>query len=256
MRVFRFEKNEEKRLETIRRHEIYISSPDNFNDLDDCRMQGIFTPDFDVHFHGKLMECIKILYPERKFNYFPVRQEIVDELKDMLENFSLPNSSSDDQIKRALYRNASVYKIREVLRKSTGVCCFFKDAPKHPLMWAHYANSHTGFCLEYEIDDIQAPFYDVNYSSHLPLPSINELLLCPEESFLRILTTKTLEWNYEKEVRFVSLNALLDGENGKAIPLPSPINPVRLIMGQKFNHSENRELIESLGLEVVPYKAM
>ena len=256
MRVFRFEKNEARRLETIKRNEIYISSPDNFNDLDDCRIRGIFTPDFDTQFHGKLMECINILYPKSEANYFPLPQKILDGLKDIVGNITFSSSSLDDKIRREINQNSHFYKIREYLRKNTGVCCFFKDMPNHPLMWAHYAHSHTGFCVEYEIDNIEAPFYEVNYSSHLPYPSINELLLCPEESFLGILTTKTLEWNYEKEVRYVKLNALLDGENGKAIPLPSPINPVRLITGQKFNHSENKDLIDSLGLEVVPYKAM
>ena len=155
-----------------------------------------------------------------------------------------------------LHRNANVQIIRKFLRESTGVCCFFKDEPKHPLMWAHYANSHTGFCVEYEVDEIVAPLFEVNYASILPSPSINELILCPEESFLRILTTKTLEWSYEKEVRCISLNALLSGESGKSIPLPSSMKPVRLIKGAKFAHSKNEELLHSLELETVLYKNM
>lgn len=256
MRVFRFEKNDDKRLETIMRREIYMSSPDNFNDLEDCRVQGILPMNFDTQYYGKFMECIKILYPESEVNYFPLQQKILDRLKSIVGNITFSSGSLDDKIKREINQKSHFYKIREYLRKNTGVCCFFKDMPNNPLMWAHYAHSHTGFCIEYEIDNIEAPFYEVNYSSHLPYPSINELLLCPEESFLRILTTKTLEWNYEKEVRFVKLSAFLDGENGRAIPLPSSINPVRLITGDKFEHSKNEEIMKNLGIEIVSYRKM
>lgn len=256
MNVFRFEKNETRRLETIKRRELYISSPENFNDLDDCRIQKIFSPPFESHHHDKLLECVEILYPENSENYFPLPKNILNSLREIIKNTSLPDGCFDEQLRRYLNRTANTQRIRGFLRKGTGVCCFFKDAPENPLMWAHYANSHTGFCIEYEINEIFAPLYEVNYASQLPSPSINELILCPEESFIRILTTKTPEWSYEKEVRFISLNALLNGESGKSIPLPSVMKPVRLIKGEKFDHSTNAELLQSLELDTVLYRNM
>jgi len=254
MKIFRFEKNEAPRLETIKRSEIYLSSPESFNDLDDCRIQGIYSPNFDRQFHEKLLECVEILYPKTSHNYFPLSEDILNSLKEFFANCSLPDILAKDEIQRLFKRNGIVQKIREDLRKNTGICCFFKDEPTHPLMWAHYANSHTGFCIEYEINEANAELQEVNYASQLPAPSINELLFCPEESFLKILTTKTLEWSYEKEVRFIRLNALHEAERGKPIPLPSFMKPVRLIKGAKFDQSKNEEILQSLGLDIVLYK--
>lgn len=201
------------------------------------------------------MKCVEILYPKTSHNYFPLSDDILDSLKEFIANCSLAGSSSlDDGLRRSLTRNWIVQKIREDLRKHTGVCCFFKDAPKHPLMWAHYADSHTGFCIEYDVDEANSELEYVNYASQLPAPSISELLFCPDESFLRILTTKSIEWSYEKEVRLVHLNALQDDESGKCIPLPSFMKPVRLIKGAKFDHSKNEEILENLGLQVALYR--
>lgn len=256
MKIFRFEKNEERRLEAIKRREIYISPPKNFNDLEDCRIQGIHSPIFDYQVYKKLLACVEILYPDADDKCFELSEDILDNLKEIIENLSFPDGTIGDEVRRVIHRDAGVQKIRKFLRERTGVCCFFKEAPEHPLMWAHYANSHTGFCIEYEIDQITSPLYEVNYASRLPSPSIKELILCPEESFLRILTTKTSEWSYEKEVRVVYLNTFINGEGGKSIPLPSGMKPVRLIKGAKFVGSKNEELLKSLELDIVPYKRM
>jgi hypothetical protein len=73
MKIFRFEKNSTARLETIQRGEIYISCPENFNALEDCRIQKIFSPNFDWQFHEQLLKCIEILYPKTSHNYFPLQ---------------------------------------------------------------------------------------------------------------------------------------------------------------------------------------
>ncbi|MBY0572952.1 MAG: DUF2971 domain-containing protein, partial [Undibacterium sp.] len=213
-----------------------------------------FSPDFASQSHEQLLKCADILYPKTPHHSFPLPEKVLDHLKQFIANYSLPNSSQSDEIKRSLKRNRIVQQVREHLRKHTGVCCFFKDAPKHPLMWAHYANSHTGFCIEYEIVEAPHELIDVNYANYLPTPSISELLLCPKESFLRILTTKTIEWSYEKEIRFVCLSALQEGERGKCIRRPPFMRPVRLIKGAKFDPKKNEEILRDLNLEVVLYK--
>jgi|SRR5450830_76237 len=254
MKIFRFEKNVDVRLETIKRGEIYLSSPDHFNDLEDCRLQEIWTPFFEPVQNEKLIQCLKILYPEDGSNNIPMSKNIFDILKDIIEYSPLPDGHFDDNLIRSLNRNSIVETLRKFIRKTTGVCCFFKDVPRHPLMWAHYADSHTGFCVEYEVDEVSAPLYEVNYSSQLPSLSVNELIFCPEESLLRVLTTKNLEWSYEKEVRLINLNIFQDGESGKSVPLPQSMKPVRLFTGANFVHSKNEELLKTLNITPVPYK--
>lgn len=61
------------------------------------------------------------------------------------------------------------------------------------LMWAHYANKHTGFCVGYKKEDIQnisTEFQKVTYSAQPPNIKTKSLLF-----------TKSKEWEYENEWR-------------------------------------------------------
>lgn len=67
------------------------------------------------------------------------------------------------------------------------------------LLWAHYANSHKGFCVGYNKSDIENLSYkisDINYSNKLPTFKKIE-----KETFIEILYTKSYEWRYENECR-------------------------------------------------------
>ncbi len=253
MKLYRFEKNEYDRLQTIINKSLWISRPQEFNDLSDCELDGIDTPSYDSHFYTRLKSCIETLYPSEQHNYFPLPDEILKSLRQFFDHTT--ENNSETPLISELTRNFSVTKVRNYLRNRTGVCCFFQGEPKHPLMWAHYANNHTGFCIEYEIEHIDNQLLEVNYTTVPVKPSIAELLLCPEETLLRILTRKSLEWNYEKEFRLIHLNKLLENEKGKSIPLPPTMKPTRLIKGEKFNNEKNTELIQQLSIEVVPYKS-
>lgn len=73
-----------------------------------------------------------------------------------------------------------------------------KDYNNH-LLWAHYANSHKGFCVGYNKSDIENLSYkvsDINYSKKLPT-----FKKIKKETFIEILYTKSYEWCYENECR-------------------------------------------------------
>lgn len=75
----------------------------------------------------------------------------------------------------------------------------------HPLMWAHYADSHKGFCLKYTFtddfvthDDAKHYFLslqEVKYKTHIDLTK--------ELTFKDALLTKADFWKYEHEVRAI-----------------------------------------------------
>ena len=76
----------------------------------------------------------------------------------------LPNHLSDEQA--ALVRTSSDYHLRNILTnsnysfseslsKNIGVACFSEEK-NSLLMWSHYAENHTGYCLEYKTEDIKA----------------------------------------------------------------------------------------------------
>lgn len=105
-----------------------------------------------------------------------------------------------------------------------GVCCFTCKA-NDPLMWSHYANSHRGVCLLYEIPhnyfmkryspeankdfffvggapvNYKNTFYDWLTTGDLDSPHPG----CVDENALtELFTVKAREWGHEEEYRIIT----------------------------------------------------
>jgi hypothetical protein len=83
-----------------------------------------------------------------------------------------------------------------------GIYCLTPD-PLCPLMWAHYAASHTGICLEFHISNLlflraQGVDYQVDY------PEILTEDMYTIETVEKILLTKSECWRYEQEFRILA----------------------------------------------------
>jgi hypothetical protein len=95
-------------------------------------------------------------------------------------------------------------KRKQVIRYERGVACF-SSKKDDILMWAHYADGHSGFCLEF--DPSFYPFekaLEVKYRSSIPkMNMINVLLDKPdfETEFEDSITVKYKDWKYEAEWR-------------------------------------------------------
>lgn len=82
--------------------------------------------------------------------------------------------------------------------------CSFSDKATHPLLWSHYANSHRGFCLEFDATtDIFGHAMRVKYQKAYPAIDFTE----PDEdiNFRVSVLTKADFWDYEGEYRLVSM---------------------------------------------------
>lgn len=82
------------------------------------------------------------------------------------------------------------------------ICCLTKSY-QHNLMWAYYGGGHTGICIE--VDDIlelknNYKRFDIRYSKQKPHITSE---MSKEEPILRILTTKSKQWEHEQEVRYI-----------------------------------------------------
>lgn len=81
-------------------------------------------------------------------------------------------------------------------------------------MWAHYADSHKGFCIEYDLDILlrekknNLHLLDVTYSKLPPKITIEEFVKTTDLSVIKLLQqlvgTKSQKWSYEEEVRIIS----------------------------------------------------
>ena len=90
-----------------------------------------------------------------------------------------------------------------------GVSCFSAEYD-HLLLWSHYAKSHTGVCIGFDMVEL---FYIIAQDSHperliRKVDYRDELLPFPymkgrQEATIRWMTTKSKVWDYEKEIRII-----------------------------------------------------
>jgi len=104
----------------------------------------------------------------------------------------------------------------------SAACCFCERFDS-VILWAHYADQHKGVCLEFEfprfttgfgdfesLEDGQCMlFEEVNYSKQRPLLLMNtdQASVVPYEMIEKSILTKSLDWAYEEEWRFVKRNS-------------------------------------------------
>ena len=137
----------------------------------------------------------------------------------------------------------------------------FSQSPIVSPMWAHYANNHTGFVLEFDLDGLQNhfdgnPIWEVSYRSapHENLKKILEraaVLNKPRYAyelqwfvFVESYFTKYDEWSYERECRFVDMKKATEKVNGNDI-LFIPIELITsIIVGSKFPQERIDESVE------------
>ena len=95
-----------------------------------------------------------------------------------------------------------------------GVICFTNE-PLNYLMWSHYANSHNGFCIEWDGNHIKPQ--EIHYQKSIPEFDLLKLIktnfgLLNEASLLEDawskLNIKLDEWKYEQEYRFQLSHAM------------------------------------------------
>lgn len=120
-------------------------------------------------------------------------------------------------------------------------------------MWAHYANNHRGYCVEYcfgEQTMLAQEASSVIYSGTMPSLSIADL--APQNSVRTVemlWRTKAACWKYEREWR------ALAPEGNKSYPARAPVLSVifgermpkedRTLIRQALRHQGNVELKEA-----------
>lgn len=111
--------------------------------------------------------------------------------------------------------------IKDFLSKLT-VTCFSASSWDNQLMWAHYANSYSGICVEYDFEKMCKYIgfvFPVEYSSERPTLSLADLGFEKIEvdddgkwktsetnmsAIISYLLTKNKCWEYEKEWRIIN----------------------------------------------------
>lgn len=154
--------------------------------------------------------CEGLVFSENLFDQIDITAEL-------LGKSSKGVSGSANSLKQSL---------SEVIDKknSAGIYSLSKNCTDE-LLWAHYANSHEGFCIEYDLDTLmhfgrnEYHTFDVSYSDHPPKLNINDILKIDDKiSFMqKLIGIKSKRWAYEKEIRVVTSESGLQNYDYRAV---------------------------------------
>lgn len=162
-------------------NKLYFPAPSEFNDPFDCRLKFLFngTKQQWRQFFNRL---IKEREPELNRSQRQVK------LREMMKVRNTIDFSNN---------------VLRTLKDDIGVLCL-SEINDDILMWSHYSQGHTGFCLEFSYSPKEYFFgraLKVNYKLDYPL--VNFFISTSEERFKEMIFTKARFWEYEKEWRIV-----------------------------------------------------
>ena len=187
-------------------------------------------------------------------------------LVDAIFNTPFRRSTYEETLKEYNDTAIETFKIIRAMPGKMFLTTCLSETPASILMWSHYAMNHTGFCVEYDFNNLSAENHyilehleKVNYTDQLPslpLASLIQVMrkkLDPTfkkdpkiteattETCVEAILTKNSVWNYEKEWRLIFLKQ--DPELPQKIPCAS-----KIVLGADISDS-NKTLLLSLARE-------
>ncbi|MGO9602788.1 MAG: DUF2971 domain-containing protein [Candidatus Binataceae bacterium] len=148
------------------------------------------------------------------------------------------------QARRAMARNVDLQRLSNDIQDQVdqaGILCLCEH-PDDLLMWGHYADSHRGVCLEFEVlekverlDDPKGFFgriQPLNYTNSRPVfdPDLTE-----EKNVENTLLTKSEHWRHEKEWRTIR-----QAGKGNCVFLPELVTGI--ILGAKTTEADRKQI--------------
>lgn len=203
------------KVESLKKNYVWLSMPKDFNDPYDCA--GCF--DMEKTLENLLREkqqngdISKILNRHKKFS---------NTTQEILEN--------------------SRAKLKNALQQKVKISCF-SETYNNILMWSHYAQNHTGFCIEYNISNLELTnsfkkqLFPVFYTPK-PIDMSKAILSKQKEIFENILIiNKSEDWKYEREWRYITSSE----DDSKFI---MPVKPKAIYLGTKISEKNKNIMLE------------
>ena len=224
---------------------VYPSSPLYFNDPYDC--------EFCIH-PDALLEIldrqtyIKIL--EEQFRLKPKEKKKILNAKNIGSTIQQILCNHGVKFKKSLVNvlqdklNSSMSEVKDSVR----VVCL-SEVKDSMLMWSHYAQNHTGFCIEYEFetnDKFDIFLHQVEYTKDRYIVSKSDISNKKSDWIYKTTCCKSDAWSYEKEWRIVTANfeeMVLKNLEGKYV-FDLKTNIKAFYLGAKIAENFKKEIIE------------
>jgi hypothetical protein len=276
-RIYKYRADNKYSLNNLSNDTVWMSSPDNYNDPYDCAFK-IFADDIFKALSSTLVkEFLQNYGLDGPDGAEATKQaENSDDPFGFLKNYIAAKLSVnpgyrpftitvfDPSLVRAQIDAATEF-LNQV--RATTKICSFSETNDNLLMWSHYAQNHQGFCLEYDLEPLDADhpmrknLFPVIYSPDLydMTPFMRGLVDSERKNFnpsLQLLgfLSKGDVWTYEREWRSISFkDRPMDDYN---LPVPKPS---RIFLGSKMAAGRAKELAEickAKGIEVWQMKQM
>ena len=187
--------NDEKHRRALEENQFYFSSPADINDPFDCRVSPdlllLDTQQKKTQFIEDMISDAKRILNDRKINHTELAKKLLHRLEVDINKMQ----EEYDEI-HSRYTNDRFGVISFSFRWNS------------ILLWSHYANNHTGFCVGLDRKAIEdSDFFDSAGPMHYQdeYPKVDPLNFISVESALSKTHTKAKDWKYEREYRLLKL---------------------------------------------------
>lgn len=180
---------------------------------------------------------------------------------------TLQKEAAAEDVWQKAFANALHGEYEEVTKNLAGkfrIACF-ATTPNSMLMWSHYANSHKGFCVEYDIPELNLQSSDL-LNNLFPVIYSDERTSVLEQCLADLssqdvamdtvwsiykygLLTKSLPWGYQNEWRLISLDDTLADQpdyNCSFFPIS------KVYLGAKMEKKDREKIIQICDSKGIP----
>ncbi len=210
-------------IENIKNGNIWLSTLSEFNDPFECKIYIDFEKIANdlIQLHPDILMLMKINHIDQNH---PIYKNYINESKE----------------------NGKKLIEELAIKRNRAFVASFSENKNSLLMWAHYANSHKGFCIGYDFRDIIDMFgvdiFPIRYSDEYLTISSLKNFYDHDDVFLKSIKTKSMEWAYEKEWRlFCEYKINEPYKNGMITKM---IKPQSIYLGAKIDYNIKQQLIE------------
>lgn len=227
-KLYKYYSINENLYKVIKSGSCWFSRPLDFNDPFDCNLDvSIGNSDEEIMNNIEKSSMLRLL-------------------KEELSNRSSEVKGAGERI---LSKPSFVKKIinevhKYYINQNIGVYCLSED-PLNILMWSHYANSHKGICLEFDIKR-DGFFYNnllpVQYRKRYPKFELSDYQ--DEENMMfamhqQAICTKSILWKYEKEWRVIT-------DDGCGLKKFDKQDITRVIFGANISDNDKKRILSLL----------
>ena len=209
--LYKYYSDKPERFNLVKEQKMWYSAPCNFNDVFDCEIA--------IDEAGIFNSALQMVADKRGVR---TGSQMWHQLKQTMSKAT------------RLLRDTFGY-----MRMTTGITCL-SESYDSLLMWAHYANNHSGICVEYELMQINkqlgfSPVPVIYSDERACFRSINQdtVEVDTTRAFIENLTSKAPEWSYEREWRIIRDSGACgdNWDNEKKGALLDMICPKSVILG-------------------------